>query len=86
MTDLAKTARELLESETFSPEELNSVLVERGHTDAEVDAAIENATAALTRAQAAKDRALAQRRVAGRWTRAGVLILICGSASMVFTR
>ena len=69
----------MLASETFEPDELNSVLVSRGEDESEVTAAIERALATRG-ADPAEQRSLAARRRAGRLLRAGIFWLVVGLA------
>jgi hypothetical protein len=83
--ELQDNVRRQLSSETFEPDELTELLVERGYEEAEVTAAIAEVVNELE-GQAdnpAKQQQLARRRRAARMLRFGVMVLAIGLAFSV---
>ena len=86
MASLHETAKRMLASETFEPRELADVLVQQGHSRADVDAAIAAARAEIdeTKRRPAVQEASRRRRRGARFIQLGVLILAVGLAFTVF--
>ena len=79
-SDLHKTIRRQLDSETFEPDELRDLLVQRGHDEVEVTAAIAEVVEELeTYANSPhQQQRVIRRRRAARLRRFGVMFLAVG--------
>ncbi|MBW2522889.1 MAG: hypothetical protein JRI23_01875 [Deltaproteobacteria bacterium] len=78
--ELEQEVRELLESETFEPEELPHILAQRGHSEQVVAAAVARVRDRIAEEQRspAHRRALATRRRSNHLLRIGVFTLVVG--------
>ena len=80
MSELEDTVREMLRSETFEPDELRDVLVERGHDRADVERAIAEMQRTLAERSDSPAEVAARKRArrGGRMIRAGLMIAAVG--------
>ncbi len=85
MSELEDTVREMLRSETFEPDELRDVLVERGHDRADVERAIAEMQRTLAERSDSPAEVAARKRArrGGRMIRAGLMIAAVGLVYVV---